>query len=67
MAFNCNVDLSWLESIRACGIADSTATSLSAELETQVTVDECAAVLEQCAAEVFGLKLSPVNELRIPA
>ncbi|MCY3572414.1 MAG: lipoyl(octanoyl) transferase LipB [Chloroflexi bacterium] len=65
MAFNCHVDLSWFDSIRACGIADSTATSLSAELETRVTVDECAAVLEQCVAEVFDLKLSPVSELRI--
>ncbi|MXX48044.1 MAG: lipoyl(octanoyl) transferase LipB [Chloroflexi bacterium] len=65
MAFNCDIDLSWFDSIRACGIADSTATSLSAELETQVTVDACAAVLEQCVAEVFDLKLSPVSELRI--
>ncbi|MYD52879.1 MAG: lipoyl(octanoyl) transferase LipB [Chloroflexi bacterium] len=65
MAFNCDIDLSWFESIRACGIADSTATSLSAELGTPVTVDECAAVLEQCVAEVFDLKLSPVSELRI--
>lgn len=65
MALNCDVDLSWFESIRACGIADSMATSLSAELETQVTVDACAAVLEQCVAEVFDLKLSPVSELRI--
>ena len=65
MALNCDVDLSWFDSIRACGIADSTATSLSAELGTPVTVAECAAVLEHCVSEVFGLKLSPVSELRI--
>ena len=65
MALNCDVDLSWFDSIRACGIADGTATSLSAELGTPVTVGECAAVLEYSVAEVFGLKLSPVTEFRI--
>ena len=65
MALNCDVDLSWFDSIRACGIADGTATSLSAELGTPITVADCAAVLETCVADVFELRLSPVSELRI--
>lgn len=65
MALNCDLDLSWFDGIRACGIADTTATSLSAESGRRITVDECASVVESCIADVFGLRLSPVSELRI--
>ena len=65
LALNCDLDLAWFDSIRACGIADSTTTSLSAESGRRITVDDCASVVERCVTEVFGLRLSPVNELRI--
>ncbi|MYE05643.1 MAG: lipoyl(octanoyl) transferase LipB [Chloroflexi bacterium] len=65
IAINCDVDLSWFDSIRACGIPDSTATSLSAESDGQITVAECATVLEACFSDVFGLRLSPVRELEM--
>ncbi len=65
MALNCSIDVSWFESIRACGIADSHATSLSAETGRTISVSECAAVLERCFSEVFGLRLSPVRKLEI--
>ena len=65
MALNCDADLSWFDSIRACGIADSIATSLSAESDGQITVAECAPILESCFSDVFGLRLSPVADLEI--
>ena len=65
MAINCDIDLSWFDAIRACGIADSSATSLSVEAHRNIGVAECAEVLEQCFSEVFGLRLSPVTELEL--
>ncbi|MDE2745782.1 MAG: lipoyl(octanoyl) transferase LipB [Chloroflexota bacterium] len=65
MAINCDIDLSWFDSIRACGIADGATTSLSAELGEQVTVARCAGVLAQSLSHVFNLRLSPVGDLRI--
>jgi len=65
MALNCDVDLSWFDSIRACGIADGATTSLSAELGEQITVARCASVVAQRLAHVFNLRLSPVDELRM--
>lgn len=62
MALNCNVDLSWFDAIRACGIGDSSATSLSVEAGRAIGVEECADVLQRCFSEVFGLRLSPVRE-----
>ena len=65
MALNCDLDLSWFEAIRACGIADSSATSLSVEAGSRIGVAECADVLERCFSEVFDLRLSPVRELEL--
>jgi len=65
MAINCDNDLSWFDSIRACGIADGATTSLSAELGEQITVARCADVLAQSLSHVFNLRLSPVGDLRI--
>ena len=65
MAINCDLDLSWFEPIRACGVADSRATSLSVETGRRIRVAECAAVLERCFADVFGLRLSPLDGLEI--
>jgi lipoyl(octanoyl) transferase len=65
MALNCDVDLAWFDSIRACGIADAQATSLSVETGRNVDTAECIGVLERCFAEVFELRLSPVLDLEI--
>lgn len=59
LALNCDVDLSWFEGIRACGIVGGVATSLSAETGDRVTVAECLPVLERAVADVFQLRLSP--------
>ena len=65
LALNCDVDLKWFDGIRACGIADSSATSLSNETGRRITVADTAAELERCFGEEFGLRLSPVRGLRI--
>ena len=65
LALNCDVDLSWFDGIRACGIAESRATSLSVESARQIGVGDCADVLERCFSEVFDLRLSPVCELEM--
>ena len=46
-AVNCDVDLSWYDRFVPCGIADAGVTSLSAELERDVTVHEVAPVVER--------------------
>ena len=66
LAINCDIDLHWFDAIRACGIADSSATSLTVEAGRRIGVAECADALEQCFSDVFGLRLSPVGELEFP-
>ncbi len=39
-AINCNPDLSWFDRIIPCGITDAGVTSLSRELQRDVTIDE---------------------------
>jgi lipoyl(octanoyl) transferase len=46
-ALNCDVDLSWYDRFVPCGIADAGVTSLSAELDRDVTVDEVTPLVEQ--------------------
>ena len=46
-ALNCDPDLSAYDRIVPCGIADATVTSLSRELDRDVTVDEALPLLEQ--------------------
>ncbi len=65
LAVNCDLDLAWLDGIRACGIADSRATSLSVEAGRAIPVAEAERVLERCFAEVFDLRLSPVQGLEV--
>lgn len=60
LALNCDVDLSWFDHIRACGIEGSVATSLSAELGRRVDINQCGPVLQEVFAEVFELRLAPV-------
>ncbi|MXX81275.1 MAG: lipoyl(octanoyl) transferase LipB [Chloroflexi bacterium] len=61
LALNCDVELSWFDGIRACGIDRATTTSLTAELGRTVTVSECVPLVRDALATVFGLRLSPVQ------
>ena len=63
LALNCDVDLSWFDSIRACGIEGATATSLTAELGRPVTASDCEPAMRNAVATVFGLRLSSVERL----
>ena len=63
LALNCDIDLSWFECIRACGVEGGVATSLSAETGERVSVAECLPAMERAVAEVFELRLSPTAEI----
>ena len=65
LALNCDIDLSWFESIRACGVEGGVATSLSVETGEHVTVADCRPALEQAVSDVFDLKLSPIDGIGI--
>jgi lipoyl(octanoyl) transferase len=53
-ALNCDVDLSWYDSFVPCGISDAGVTSLSAELDRDVTVEETAPVVEHHLRELLA-------------
>ena len=65
LALNCDTDLAWFDAIRACGIAGSSATSLSVEAGRTIGVAKCADTLERCFSEVFDLRLSPLSKLEL--
>ena len=53
-ALNCDVDLSWYDRFVPCGISDAGVTSLSAELDRDVTVQEAAPVVERHLRELLA-------------
>ncbi len=53
-ALNCDNDLGWYDRIVACGIQDAGTTSLSAEADRLITVQDMIAPIEQHLAEVLG-------------
>ena len=53
-ALNCDVDLSWYDRFVPCGIADAGVTSLSQELERDVTVAEVLPLVEEHLAELLA-------------
>lgn len=61
LALNCDVDLSWFEGIRACGIEGATATSLTAEIGRPIGVAKCEPLMRRAIGDVFGVRLSPVG------
>ena len=63
LALNCDIDLSAFDSIRACGVEGSIATSLSAETGERTSVTDCIAALERAFSDVFELRLSPTSEI----
>lgn len=54
LALNCDNDVSWFDRIVPCGISDAGVTSLTAELERDVTVAEVRPLLERHLADVLG-------------
>lgn len=63
LAMNCDVDLTWFDGIRACGVEGGVVTSLSAERGERIGVAECLPAVERAVAEVFGLRLSPTADV----
>jgi lipoyl(octanoyl) transferase len=59
---NCNSDLSWFDRIVPCGISDAGVTSLSRELERDVTVDEVVPVVERHLADVLAVASYTVSD-----
>ena len=55
-AINVDPDLSWFDRIVPCGIADAGVTSLAAELNTHVTLDEVAHLLKPHLEELLALQ-----------
>jgi lipoyl(octanoyl) transferase len=53
-ALNCDVDLSWYDRFVPCGIADAGVTSLSRELDRDVTVTEVLPVVEKHLRELLA-------------
>ena len=50
-AINCNPDLSWFDRIIPCGIADAGVTSLTRELNRDITIDELLPFIEKRLTE----------------
>ncbi len=55
-AINVDPDLSWFDRIVPCGIADAGVTSLAAELNTDVTLDEVAHLLRPYLEELLAFQ-----------
>jgi lipoyl(octanoyl) transferase len=53
-ALNCDVDLAWYSRFVPCGISDAGVTSLSDELDRDVTVAEVAPVVERHLRELLA-------------
>jgi lipoyl(octanoyl) transferase len=53
-ALNCDVDLSWYDRFVPCGIADAGVTSLSQELDRDVTVAEVLPLVQEHLAELLA-------------
>ncbi len=53
-ALNVNPDLSWFDRIIPCGLPDATATSMSAELHLDITVEEVIPVVERHVYEALA-------------
>ena len=58
-AVNCDPDLSWFDGIVPCGLPDHGVTSLSELAGRRVDVAELAPLVEEEAASIFDLQLSP--------
>ena len=57
LAINCNVDLNWFQHIVPCGISDKEVTSLSQELNRNVSIEEVLPHFLQCFKTHFNCHL----------
>ncbi|XP_042242436.1 putative lipoyltransferase 2, mitochondrial [Homarus americanus] len=62
LALNCNTDLRWYEHIVPCGIPDKGITSISKELNRDVTIDEVEPHFLKAFSEVFECKVVPADD-----
>ena len=62
IAINSNVDLTWFEHIVPCGVEGKGVTSLSKELNRNVSVCETSPAFLHSFSEVFGCHLRLDNE-----
>lgn len=64
LALNCNTDLTWFNHIVPCGIEGKGVTSISKELDVNVTIENVLPKFEKIFAETFqcSLVLYPPNE-----
>ncbi|MHB1165888.1 MAG: lipoyl(octanoyl) transferase LipB [Candidatus Nanopelagicales bacterium] len=60
-ALNCDCDLAWFDRIVPCGIADAGVTSLSRELDREVSVAEALPVVERHLPTVLGGPSAPAD------
>ncbi|MHB1067257.1 MAG: lipoyl(octanoyl) transferase LipB, partial [Candidatus Nanopelagicales bacterium] len=60
-ALNCDCDLAWFDRIVPCGIADAGVTSLSRELDRDVSVAEALPVVERHLPTVLGGPSAPAD------
>uniref|UniRef100_A0A0M3HZD3 Octanoyl-[acyl-carrier-protein]:protein N-octanoyltransferase LIPT2, mitochondrial n=1 Tax=Ascaris lumbricoides TaxID=6252 RepID=A0A0M3HZD3_ASCLU len=63
LALNCNTDLSWFEQIVPCGLIGKEVTSLSKEMQRNVTVNEAIRPLYEQFASVYQCDISFHNAL----
>ncbi|KAI8330996.1 hypothetical protein BC941DRAFT_360917 [Chlamydoabsidia padenii] len=61
LALNCDVDLNWYKQIVPCGLPDKEVTSLSEQLDRQVSVSDTVPVLVQSFEKLFGKPMVPVR------
>ncbi|CAO3600373.1 unnamed protein product [Absidia cylindrospora] len=61
LALNCDVDLDWYKQIIPCGLPEKKVTSLSKQLDRQVSVSETVPVMVHSFEKLFGKQLVPVR------
>ncbi|KAJ6642758.1 putative lipoyltransferase 2, mitochondrial [Pseudolycoriella hygida] len=62
LALNCNTDLSWFQHIVPCGIEGKGVTSLSSELNRNVTIDETEGPFLRSFNKIFQCELKELDE-----
>ncbi|XP_072032930.1 octanoyl-[acyl-carrier-protein]:protein N-octanoyltransferase LIPT2, mitochondrial-like [Amphiura filiformis] len=61
LALNCNTDLKWFNHIVPCGIVGKGVTSLTRELNHEVTIADAIHVFVKCFSEQFGCEVQWTN------
>lgn len=61
-ALNCSTDLDWFRHIVPCGLKGTTATSLSKQLNRQVSTSQVESVLIKCFEKRFQTQTLPLQD-----